>query len=82
MLGWGQGTGGCHQVTSNRMSTGEFITPNPRGQDPGHPGKGGMKKFTSGTSLVVQWLRILLPVQGTEVLPLVRDLRSYMLRSN
>ena len=34
-----------------------------------------------GTSLVVQWLRILLAVQGTLVQSLVRDLRAYMLQA-
>ena len=32
-----------------------------------------------GTFLVVQWLRIYLPMQGTWVRPLVKKLRSYML---
>ena len=31
-----------------------------------------------GTSLVVQWLRIHFPMQGTQVRSLVRELRSYM----
>ena len=31
----------------------------------------GLKMHTSGTSLVAQWLRILLPVQGTQVRALV-----------
>ena len=31
-----------------------------------------------GTSLVVQWLRICLPKQGTWVQSLVRELRSHM----
>ena len=34
------------------------------------------------TSLVVQWLRICLPVQGTWVQSLVRELRSHMPRGN
>ena len=39
-------------------------------------------KITPGTSLVVQWLRIRLPMQGTRVRSLVRELRSHMLRGN
>ena len=34
------------------------------------------------TSLVVQWLRIHLALQRTWIQPLVRELRSHMLRSN
>ena len=33
------------------------------------------KTFTSGTSLVVQWLRLYLPTQGMQIQPLVRELR-------
>ena len=43
--------------------------------------KGGEKtplKITPGTSLVVQWLRIRLPMQGTQVRSLVRELRSHV----
>ena len=32
-----------------------------------------IKNYTHGTSLVAQWLRIHLPVQGTWVRALVRD---------
>uniref|UniRef100_A0A8C6FBZ8 Hikeshi-like N-terminal domain-containing protein n=1 Tax=Monodon monoceros TaxID=40151 RepID=A0A8C6FBZ8_MONMO len=32
-----------------------------------------LKKFHSGTSLVAQWLRICLPMQGTRVQSLVRE---------
>ena len=35
-----------------------------------------------GTSLVVQWLRIHLPMQGTQVRSLVRELRFHMLQGN
>ena len=35
-----------------------------------------------GTSLVVQWLRIRLPVQGTQVRSLVGELRSHVPRGN
>ena len=35
-----------------------------------------------GTSLVVQWLRICLAMQGTQVWSLVGELRSHRLRSN
>ena len=35
-----------------------------------------------GTSLVVQWLRISLPVQGTRVRSLVGELRSHLPRGN
>ena len=33
---------------------------------------------TYGTSLVVQWLRFCLPMQGLQVQSLVRELRSHM----
>ena len=36
----------------------------------------------TGTSLVVQWLRIHLPMQGMQVPSLVWELSSYMLRGN
>ena len=36
----------------------------------------------SGTSLVVQWLRIHLPMQETQVQSLVGELRSHILRGN
>ena len=39
------------------------------------------KIISQGTSLVVQWSRICLPRQGTQVGSLVRELRSYMSRS-
>ena len=39
-------------------------------------------KSQSGTSLVVQWLRIRLPVPGTWVWSLVRELRSHMPQGN
>ena len=32
-----------------------------------------LRGLSSGTSLVVQWLRILLPMQGTQVQSLVQD---------
>ena len=35
-------------------------------------------KIRTGTSLVVQWLRIHLPMQGTQVWSLVWELRSHM----
>jgi len=35
-----------------------------------------------GTSLVVQWLRMCLAMQGTQVQSLVGELRSYMLWGN
>ena len=37
--------------------------------------------WTSGTSLMVQWLSVCLPVQGTWVQSLVREVRSHMLHS-
>ena len=40
------------------------------------------KKGRVGTSLVVQWLRIHLPMQGTQVQPLAEELRSHMPRGN
>ena len=39
-------------------------------------------KWVSGTSLVVQWLRIRLPMQGAWVRALVGELRSHMLWGN
>ena len=45
-------------------------------------GNSGPQSQASGAStrasLVVRWLRILLPMQGTQVLSLVNELRSYM----
>ena len=41
-----------------------------------------IKTTLRGTSLVVQWLRIYLPVQGTRVQYLVGELRSHMLGGN
>ena len=38
----------------------------------------GYKKNQKGTSLVVQWLRICLPMQGTWVQSLLGELRSHM----
>ena len=40
------------------------------------------QKVETGTFLVVQWLRIHLPIQATRVRSLVRELRSHMQRSN
>ena len=40
------------------------------------------KERKEGTSLVVQWLRIRFPMQGTWVRSLVGELRSHMLRGN
>ena len=40
------------------------------------------KNESPGTSLVVQWLRICLPMQGTQVRSLVGELRSHMPRGN
>ena len=37
-----------------------------------------LKTHNSGTSLVVQWLRIHLAMQGTKVQSLVEELRSHM----
>ena len=39
-------------------------------------------KCKFGISLVVQWLRIRLPMQGTRVRSLVKELRSHMLWGN
>ena len=44
--------------------------------------EGQVKRGRLGTSLVVQWLRILLAVQGTQVQSFVRELRSHTPRSN
>ena len=35
-------------------------------------------KNTCGDSLVVQWLRLCLPMQGVQVRTLIRELRSHM----
>ena len=40
------------------------------------------KEANLGTSLVAQWLRIHLAMQGTPVPSLVGELRSHMLRGN
>ena len=40
------------------------------------------KIMGKGSSLVVQWLRICLPTQGTWVQPLIGELRSHMLRGS
>ena len=40
------------------------------------------KNAQTGTSLVVQWLSICLPIQGTRVRSLVGVLRCHMLRGN
>jgi hypothetical protein len=40
------------------------------------------KNVVVGTSLVVQWLRIHLPMQGKQVQSLVRELGSHMSRGN
>ena len=45
-------------------------------------GTKGSIKNTDGTSLVVQWLRIHLPIQGTQVRSLVQELRSHMPQYN
>ena len=42
----------------------------------------GIKNVGVGTSLVVQWLRICLPMQGMRVRSLVGELRSHMPRRN
>ena len=42
----------------------------------------GAKVDARGTSLVVQWLRIRLPMQGMWVRSLVGELGSHMLQSN
>ena len=36
------------------------------------------KQKASGTSLVVQWLRVCLPVLGMQVQPLILELRFHM----
>ena len=38
-----------------------------------------MNQMVNATSLVVQWLRIHLPMQGTRVVSLVKELTSHML---
>ena len=39
-----------------------------------------LQKLKAGTSLVVQWLKLQLPMQGAWVQSLVRELRSHMLK--
>ena len=39
-------------------------------------------KWHMGTSLVVQWLRIRIAMQGTQVQSLIRELGSHMLWGN
>ena len=41
-----------------------------------------IRKWSLGTSLVVQWLRIYLPMQGSQVWSLLGELRSHMLWGN
>ena len=41
-----------------------------------------LKMYRGGTFLVVQWLRIHLPMQGTWVRLLVLELRSHVLQGN
>ena len=41
-----------------------------------------LKNQFIGTFLVVQWLRIRLPMQATQVQSLVGELRSHVLRGN
>ena len=41
-----------------------------------------MSKLIVEASLVVQWLRLHIPSQGTEVQSLVRELRSHMPQGN
>ena len=41
-----------------------------------------LRKYTVGTSLVVQWLRIHLAMQETQVQSLVQELRSHVLCDN
>ena len=40
------------------------------------------KNLKIGTSLMVQWLRICLPMQSMQVQSWVRELRSYMPQGN
>ena len=49
---------------------------------PGFPRGNSWKAMGTGTSLVVQWLRIHLGMQGTQVQSLVGELRSLMPQSN
>ena len=44
--------------------------------------KDQVKENNGGTSLVVQWLRIHRPMQGTRVQTLVRERRSHVPRGN
>ena len=44
--------------------------------------KDQVKENNGGTSLVVQWLRIHRPMQGTRVQSLVRERRSHVPRGN
>ena len=41
-----------------------------------------LSEKATGVSLVVQWLRLHLPMQGTRVLALVGELRFHMPRGN
>ena len=42
----------------------------------------GDKKIDGGTSLVVQWIRVRLPMQGAHVQSLFRELGSHVLQGN
>ena len=52
-----------------------------RGAGTGKKGGYPPVNHQSGTSLVLQWLRLCLPVQGVQVQSLVREQRSHVPRS-
>ena len=47
-----------------------------------HFPKKALKNTTPGTSLVVRWLRICLPIEETQVQPLVKVLKSHIMHGN
>ena len=51
-------------------------------ENPSKASKQGMTGMPLETSLVVQWLRICLPVQGKQVLCLAGELSSHVAQSN
>ena len=50
-----------------------FVVSEAGGRAEGELDEGGQKVQTSGASLVAQWLRIRLPMQGTRVQALVQE---------
>ena len=63
-------------VTHNKCWKGAANAKNPTNE--GRAPKSCPKQCGPGTSLVVQWLRLMLPMQRAQVQSMVRELRSHM----